>query len=92
MRIAYFDCFSGASGDMLLGSLLDAGLALADLEADLARLGVSGYRLAADQVTRHGISGTHLRIHIEAGERPARNLPAIEHGSTIRDGWRKQTC
>lgn len=78
MTIGYFDCFSGASGDMLLGSLLDAGLALADLEADLARLGVSGYRLAADQVTRHGISGTHLRVLIEPGERPARNLPAIE--------------
>ncbi len=35
MRIVYFDCFSGASGDMLLGSLLDAGLALDDLQADL---------------------------------------------------------
>ena len=36
MKIAYFDCFSGASGDMLLGCLLDAGLRLEDLEADLA--------------------------------------------------------
>ena len=76
--IAYFDCFSGASGDMLLGSLLDAGLALEALQADLACLAVAGYRLEAQRVTRHGLSGTHLRVHIEPGERPARTLPAIE--------------
>jgi uncharacterized protein (TIGR00299 family) protein len=62
MRVAYFDCFSGASGDMLLGSLLDAGLALADLEADLDRLGVRGYRLAAERVTRQGLTGTHFQV------------------------------
>jgi uncharacterized protein (TIGR00299 family) protein len=78
MRIAYFDCFSGASGDMLLGSLLDAGLALDDLRADLAQLAVGGYRLAADTVTRRGLTGTHLRVIIGTDERPARTLPAIE--------------
>jgi uncharacterized protein (TIGR00299 family) protein len=78
MTIAYFDCFSGASGDMLLGSLLDAGLALADLQADLALLGVSGYRLSAERVTRRGLTGTHLRVLVETGERSARTLPAIE--------------
>jgi uncharacterized protein (TIGR00299 family) protein len=76
--IAYFDCFSGASGDMLLGSLLDAGLALEALQADLAHLAVAGYRLEAQRVTRQGLSGTHLRVHVEPGERPARTLPAIE--------------
>jgi uncharacterized protein (TIGR00299 family) protein len=78
MKIAYFDCFSGASGDMLLGSLLDAGLPLKELQADLARLRVGGYRLAARRVTRQGLSGTHFEVHIETGEQPARTLPAIE--------------
>jgi uncharacterized protein (TIGR00299 family) protein len=81
MKVAYFDCFSGASGDMLLGGLLDAGLALADLEADLARLAVAGYRLAVERVTRRGITGTHFRVLTTAGDgekRPARTLPAIE--------------
>jgi uncharacterized protein (TIGR00299 family) protein len=78
VKIAYFDCFSGASGDMLLGSLLDAGLSLDDLQADLARIPVGGYRLAAGRVTRHGLTGTHLRVEIEGNERPARNLQAIE--------------
>ncbi|MCK4452691.1 MAG: DUF111 family protein, partial [Anaerolineae bacterium] len=38
MHIAYFDCYAGASGDMILGALLDAGLPLANLQADLDRL------------------------------------------------------
>jgi hypothetical protein len=79
LKIAFFDCFSGASGDMLLGSLLDAGLSLEDLRADLARLAVGGYRLEASKVTRQGLTGTHLRVLLESNEdRPARTLPAIE--------------
>ena len=41
-HVAYFDCFSGASGDMLLGALLDAGLSLDDLQQDLATLNLRG--------------------------------------------------
>jgi uncharacterized protein (TIGR00299 family) protein len=78
LKIAYYDSFSGASGDMLLGCLLDAGLALEDLRADLARLKVGGYRLAAERVTRHGLSGTLLHVLDEPGERPVRTLPAVE--------------
>ncbi len=78
MTIAYFDCFSGASGDMLLGSLLDAGLPLADLEADLARLEIGGYRLEARRVTRQGLTGTQLRVLTEADHYPAVNLAAVE--------------
>ncbi len=45
-RIAYFDCFSGCSGDMILGALLDAGLSLEDLKAGLSSLDVGGYQLS----------------------------------------------
>jgi uncharacterized protein (TIGR00299 family) protein len=79
LKIAFCDCFSGASGDMLLGSLLDAGLSLEDLEADLARLPVGGYRLEAVRVTRQGLTGTQLEVvPEEAEDRPARTLSAIE--------------
>jgi uncharacterized protein (TIGR00299 family) protein len=78
MTIAYFDCFSGVSGDMLLGSLLDSGLPLQDLAADLDQLGLEGYQLAADQVTRQGLTGTHLRVLADSQARPARSLPSIE--------------
>jgi len=85
MKIAYFDCFSGASGDMLLGSLLDAGLSLEELQADLARMSVSGYRLTARRVTRQGLSGTHFQVNVETAEHPARTLPAIEQLLTHSD-------
>ena len=65
MRIAYFDCFSGAAGDMILGALLDAGLSFARLESELARLQLPGYRLAAEKVSRGGISGTKLHVHLD---------------------------
>ena len=58
MRIAYFDCFSGISGDMTIAALLDAGLSLKILSKELARLKVRGYSLKAARVRRAGISGT----------------------------------
>ena len=47
MKIAYFDCFSGISGDMTLGALVDAGVDLAVIRDELAKLPVAGYRLEA---------------------------------------------
>ncbi|MFP3895944.1 MAG: nickel pincer cofactor biosynthesis protein LarC [Anaerolineales bacterium] len=77
-RIAYFDCFSGASGDMLLGSLLDAGLNFEQLKADLERLNLSGYELEMTRQLRHGIRGIKFDVHVEGNERPARNLQAVQ--------------
>lgn len=64
MKIAYFDCSSGASGDMILGALVDAGLAIETLQAEVAKLGLPGLSLSASPVTRGGIRGT--KIHVEA--------------------------
>ena len=47
MRVAYFDPFSGASGDMTLGALIDAGLPVERLSTELGRLRLGGYRLRA---------------------------------------------
>ncbi len=64
--LAYLDCFSGISGDMLLGALLDAGLALDALRAGLATLPLAGYTLEAERVSDHGISGTRARVTLDA--------------------------
>ncbi len=66
-KILYFDCFAGASGDMVLGALLDAGLPLGELQVALGSLMIPGYRLSADRVMRSGLSATKFRVHEEEG-------------------------
>jgi uncharacterized protein (TIGR00299 family) protein len=62
-RLLYFDCFSGISGDMLLGALLDAGLPLESLTGALGSLAVSGYDVGAYRVLRAGVSATKFDVH-----------------------------
>lgn len=58
MNIAYFDCFSGISGDMAIAAFLDAGLKLSVLSRELGRLNIAGYRLKQRRVKRGALSGT----------------------------------
>ncbi len=67
-RIAYFDCFSGCSGDMVLGALLDAGLDFNKLEEALSTLGIEGYRLTAEKVRRSSITGTRFNVILDEVE------------------------
>ena len=64
-RILYFDCFSGASGDMILGALLDAGLPLEELRGVVATLFLDGVGLEAERVERGGIGATKFRVEAE---------------------------
>jgi uncharacterized protein (TIGR00299 family) protein len=72
MKVAYFDCPSGASGDMILGALVDAGCPLDDLRAELAKLPLSGYRLSARQVTKGPFRATKVDVAIDPHGDPAR--------------------
>lgn len=62
-RVLYFDCFSGISGDMTLGALLDAGLPLDDLRQALGSLALGDVELRADRVLRTGISAIKFSVH-----------------------------
>jgi pyridinium-3,5-bisthiocarboxylic acid mononucleotide nickel chelatase len=81
LRLLYFDCFSGISGDMALGALLDAGLPLDALKDALGSLAVSGFDVTASRVLRAGVSATKFTVHEQAPGAPAhhphRHLPAI---------------
>lgn len=68
MKTLYLDLFSGISGDMLVGALLDLGADLARLERELAGLGVGGYHLHAERRLKAGISGIKFEVHLEAGD------------------------
>ncbi len=63
MKILYLDTFAGISGDMCLGLLVDLGLPLAELEAELRQLPVVGWRLESRRERRLGIEGTRLEVH-----------------------------
>ncbi|HEY3081697.1 MAG TPA: nickel pincer cofactor biosynthesis protein LarC [Chloroflexota bacterium] len=76
--IAYLDCYSGISGDMALGALVDAGLDLDELRGALARLPVEGYRLEAAHLVSHGIGGTRLSVVLEETAQTHRHLAEIE--------------
>lgn len=69
MRIAYFDCFSGISGDMALGALLDLGLDLEALRAVLDSLQLDGWALASESDRRGSLTGT--RVLVTTGEQTA---------------------
>src|SRR5436309_14981853 len=78
MRIAYLECFSGISGDMFLGALLDAGVPAALLEKTVAALAVRA-RLEISRVIRSGISATKVDVWVD-GEK---DMPRDEY-------WAKQ--
>jgi len=69
MKIAYFDCFSGASGDMILGALVDAGLDVSELDNMLRDLGLDSFSLKAEKVERKGIATTNLHVKTEENDR-----------------------
>src|SRR5712691_1395281 len=75
--LAYFDCFSGISGDMTLGALVDAGLSLETLRDELSRLDLGGYELEARQREDQGIQGIELTVALQSVEQPTRRLPEI---------------
>jgi uncharacterized protein (TIGR00299 family) protein len=60
--IAYFDCFSGISGDMVLGALVDTGASLATIEAELRKLGLENWSISAEKVQRGPLSATFVKV------------------------------
>lgn len=68
MRVAYFDMIGGAAGDMILGSLLDAGLSLSSLRRELAKLPLGGYRLEAHRVSKQHIAATQFLVRTDAAD------------------------
>ncbi len=79
MRIAYLDTFSGISGDMTVGALLDLGLPLDALREAITALALPGVEVAVERVARSGIAAAkfHVRVH---GEHPDQGAPTHGHG------------
>ena len=75
--IAYLDCYSGVSGDMFLGALLDAGLSLESLRQALAAFDLGDYELTCESFSDKGIRGTRFNVR-PVDEQPVRHLADIK--------------
>ncbi|OGL45598.1 MAG: TIGR00299 family protein [Candidatus Schekmanbacteria bacterium RBG_16_38_11] len=79
MKIAYLDCFSGISGDMMVGALIDLGLDFRYLEKELKKLNISGYKLEIAKVKRNGIKGVKFDVKVDLAKQHHRNLKIINN-------------
>ncbi len=79
MKILYYDCFAGISGDMNLAALIDLGVDADHLRSELSKLPISGYTLKVTEDQRHGIHGTKVEVELSPKEKHVhRNLSDIE--------------
>lgn len=81
MTTAYLDAFSGLAGDMIVGALLDCGLELADLEGELAKLSLRGYRLRREIREKSGIRATKFVVDVEGQAPPPHHHPRDSGGA-----------
>jgi len=79
MKILYYDCFAGISGDMNLGAMIDLGIDPEYLKKELAKLPVHGYELKVEKDIRKGITGTRVRVLIDDQHQHLKD-PHHDHG------------
>jgi len=99
MKIAYFDCFSGASGDMILGALIDAGFNYEELNEELKKLGIDNYELDSKKVLRSEITGTKFDVLIKEDKidnehnrkRTLKDISGIINKSTLGEGVKRDS-
>ncbi len=81
-RILYLDCFSGASGDMIVGALIDAGVSFPEVEAIVKSLDLDGVRVSCERVDRNGIGAAKFRVidSVDVESNPAERDVGHDHG------------
>lgn len=88
VKILYYDCFSGISGDMNLGAMLDIGVDKDHLLEGLKRLGIGGYELSITRDERKGITGTRVDVIVKneiGNHRNLRDIENIINGSSLSE-------
>jgi len=92
MKTLYFDCFAGASGDMILGAMVGAGVDGEFLRQQLSLLRVSGFSIDFETVNRSGLSATYARVQTahEHMHRSLADIKEIIHGSDLSDSVKQR--
>lgn len=79
MKTLYFDCYCGASGDMILGAFIDAGVSFEHVRDQLATLPVEGYHLHSEKIDKHGTAATQFKVHVDGIDEEHHHDPADGH-------------
>jgi uncharacterized protein (TIGR00299 family) protein len=90
MNVVYFDCFSGAAGDMILGALLDAGAPVEDVRAGLDKLGMDGWSLTPGDVERGALRATKVEVDGSGPARTYRDIASMIDAADLAErpkGW-----
>jgi len=92
MKVLYFDCFSGISGDMVLGAFIDLGIDPVFLENELNKLNIDGFKIEAEATMKKGISGTRCHVILNEDGHHHRHFEDIKHiisNSSLSDEVKK---
>ena len=96
MRVVYFDCVSGAAGDMIMASLLDAGVPVAALRTELGKLALEGWELRAREVMKGVFRATKVDVEIDRGahrhQRSLRDILEILERSALTPGVKERAA
>jgi len=94
MKQAYFDCFSGVSGDMVLGALLDAGVRIEELHEGLRVLDVPGWELTSEKVWKNGMAATYAKVRTQDAQthRSLSDILGIIEKSRLAAGVKEQAA
>jgi uncharacterized protein (TIGR00299 family) protein len=86
MKVAYFDCFSGVAGDMILGALIDLGVDISVLQKELWKLPIKGYTIEVQPVTCNQISAMDVTVIVKEDQHHRRlsDIVALLDSSTLR--------
>jgi len=92
MKTLYFDCFAGASGDMILGAMIAAGVDPGYLREQLSLLRVSGFSIDFERVNRSGLSATYARVETahEHKHRSLADIKEIINGSALSEAVKQR--
>ena len=82
LRAAYFDCYSGISGDMILGAMVDLGVNIKEIRNALKKIDLKGYKLHSKKIQRNGLASTQITVKIE--NKKHQHSPSHRNFSDIR--------
>lgn len=78
MKVAYFDCFSGVAGDMILGALLDLGVDVDFFKEEISKLGIFGYSIDVEKIEKNNVSASDVYITVNEDEQHHRSFKDIK--------------